>query len=118
MNYSLNSLWRILYLLKIKTNMNKIFQYLLIGVLICWNADSIFSQTMDNPFLETTKNGQLKMTAKGASHFAGLALSCLQKEYPNKLNQTLADKSQLKEPSELHPAFYGCYDWHSSVHGH
>ena len=98
--------------------MNKIFQYLLIGVLICWNADSIFSQTMDNPFLETTKNGQLKMTVKGASHFAGLALSCLQKEYPNKLNQTLPDKSHLKEPSELHPAFYGCYDWHSSVHGH
>ena len=98
--------------------MNKIFQYLLISILFYFNAPSIFSQTMDNTFLKTTTNGQLKMTPKGASHFAGLALSCLQKEYPNKLNQVLTDKSQLQEPTELHPAFYGCFDWHSSVHGH
>ena len=42
----------------------------------------------------------------------------MQREYPNKLNQVLSDGSQLKSPKELHPAFYGCFDWHSSVHGH
>lgn len=60
----------------------------------------------------------MKLDVKTASHFANLALSCMQQEYPNKLNQVLGDSSDLKSPSELHPAFYGCFDWHSSVHGH
>ncbi len=47
-----------------------------------------------------------------------LPLKCLQKEYPNKLNQSLTDGSEIGTPSYLHPSFYGCYDWHSSVHGH
>jgi hypothetical protein len=42
----------------------------------------------------------------------------MQKEYPNKLGQTLVDSAKLATPSQLHPAFYGCFDWHSSVHGH
>lgn len=54
----------------------------------------------------------------GASHFARIALDCIHREYPNKLNQTLESADFLKEPRELHPAFYGCFDWHSSVHGH
>lgn len=58
------------------------------------------------------------LTLKEANRLAQLPLHCLQTEYPNKLNQTLADKNQLKGPKELHPAFYGCFDWHSSVHGH
>ena len=53
-----------------------------------------------------------------ANRLASLPLKCLQQEYPNKLGQTLVDSSQLRTPSELHPAFYGCFDWHSSVHGH
>ncbi len=73
---------------------------------------------MNNPFLKTTESGKLKMTEKGASHFSSLALSCLQQEYPNKLNQVLKNGNDLKRPTELHPAFYGCFDWHSSVHGH
>ena len=47
-----------------------------------------------------------------------LPLNCLRKQYPNKLNQTLSDSTQIKQPKQLHPAFYGCFDWHSSVHGH
>jgi hypothetical protein len=53
-----------------------------------------------------------------ANRLASLPLKCLQQEYPNKLGQTLVDSSRLRTPSELHPAFYGCFDWHSSVHGH
>ena len=78
----------------------------------------MLAQQSSNPFLTTTLNGQLTLTQSGASHFAALALNCIQQEYPNKLNQTLPDNSMLKEPRILHPAFYGCYDWHSSVHGH
>lgn len=72
----------------------------------------------DSPFLKTADSGVLSLTEAGASHFAQLALSCLQQEYPNKLNQVLPDSSQLQEPRKLHPTFYGCFDWHSAVHGH
>ena len=50
--------------------------------------------------------------------FARLALKNIHKQYPNKPNDVLADESEIKSPKELHPAFYGCFDWHSSVHGH
>lgn len=61
---------------------------------------------------------ETRLSATEASRFAQLALSCIHKEYPNKLNQVLLDESHLKSPRALHPAFYGCFDWHSSVHGH
>lgn len=50
--------------------------------------------------------------------FALLALSCVHKEYPNKIAHVLQSDEDAKTPRELTPAFYGCYDWHSSVHGH
>jgi len=50
--------------------------------------------------------------------FAALALGCVRREYPNKLDHVLNDAAGVRSPRELHPAFYGCYDWHSSVHGH
>ncbi|TSJ39039.1 DUF2891 domain-containing protein [Fluviicola chungangensis] len=53
-----------------------------------------------------------------AKRLLSLPLKCVLKEYPNKLGQVLNEKSDLKSPAELHPAFYGCFDWHSSVHGH
>jgi hypothetical protein len=56
--------------------------------------------------------------AQTAGRFAGLALSCVQKEYPNKISHVLNSPADVKAPHELTPAFYGCYDWHSSVHGH
>jgi hypothetical protein len=53
-----------------------------------------------------------------ASRFARLALKCARKEYPNKIEHVLSGESELRPPRSLHPSFYGCYDWHSSVHGH
>jgi hypothetical protein len=50
--------------------------------------------------------------------FARLALNGLKKEYPNKPEHVLAGPDDVKRPRALHPAFYGSYDWHSSVHGH
>ncbi len=58
------------------------------------------------------------LTVEEANKLAQLPLDCLNVEYPNKLNQTLAGADEIGEPRELHPAFYGCFDWHSSVHGH
>lgn len=53
-----------------------------------------------------------------ASRFVNLALTCVHKEYPNKISHTLAGDADVRPPRELTPAFYGCYDWHSAVHGH
>ena len=53
-----------------------------------------------------------------ADRFARLALACLHKEYPNKISHVLSGDEDVRPPRELTPAFYGCYDWHSAVHGH
>ena len=58
------------------------------------------------------------LTAAQASHFAALALKGISKEFPHKLDHIIKDAANVKGPRELHPAFYGCFDWHSSVHGH
>ena len=67
----------------------------------------------------SARNGDVfTLTRNEASHFAKLALKCVTREYPNKLDHTMNDASEVKSPKALHPAFYGCLDWHSSVHGH
>jgi hypothetical protein len=53
-----------------------------------------------------------------ANRLLKLPIHCVNTEYPNKLNQTIGGDEDLKSPKELHPTFYGCFDWHSSVHGH
>lgn len=53
-----------------------------------------------------------------AERFAGLALECVHRPYPNKIAHVLAGPRDAKTPKRLTPIFYGCYDWHSSVHGH
>ena len=61
---------------------------------------------------------QLKpLTEAQGSHFAALALKCVTREYPNKPEHVINGAGDVKSPQSLHPAFYGCYDWHSSVHG-
>ncbi|MGZ8797787.1 MAG: DUF2891 domain-containing protein, partial [Thermoanaerobaculia bacterium] len=56
--------------------------------------------------------------ARAAERFANLALVCVHKEYPNKISHNLNSDADVAAPRKLTPAFYGCYDWHSSVHGH
>ncbi|UCH10628.1 MAG: DUF2891 domain-containing protein [Fidelibacterota bacterium] len=58
------------------------------------------------------------LTQETASGFARLALKCVQQEYPNKLDHVMNDGGEVLPPTELHPSFYGCFDWHSAVHGH
>ena len=71
---------------------------------------------------ESTATGEplaaFQLTQETASGFARLALKCVQQEYPNKLDHVMNDAGEVQPPSELHPAFYGCFDWHSAVHGH
>src|SRR6266478_3330671 len=65
---------------------------------------------------ETTTAATFDINA--AERFANLALACVHKEYPNKLSHTLNSDADVAPPRKLTPAFCGCYDWHSSVHGH
>jgi len=53
-----------------------------------------------------------------ATHYANLALACIHKEYPNKISHILNGHADVAPPRKLTPAFYGCFDWHSAVHGH
>lgn len=58
------------------------------------------------------------LSAAAAERFAALALACVHKEYPNKVAHVLSSDADVAPPRRLTPAFYGCFDWHSSVHGH
>ncbi|MEO9534272.1 MAG: DUF2891 domain-containing protein [Crocinitomicaceae bacterium] len=61
---------------------------------------------------------QIELTEANAMKLVEVPIACIHKEYPNKLGQVLTDSSHIDTPSSLHPIFYGCFDWHSSVHGH
>jgi hypothetical protein len=73
-------------------------------------------QAADPPASQLPAAGPLDASA--AARFAELALKCLHEEYPNHLSHTLSSDADAKPPHALTPAFYGCYDWHSDVHGH
>jgi DUF2891 family protein len=62
--------------------------------------------------------GGSEFDSAAAERFAKLALACVEKEYPNKISHVLNSNADVAPPRKLTPAFYGCYDWHSSVHGH
>ncbi len=59
-----------------------------------------------------------QLTPELSTDLADLALTCIDTEYPNKPGNVLADAAGVLPPKQLHPAFYGCFDWHSAVHGH
>src|SRR5687767_4508127 len=79
---------------------------------------AVYVSVLTLVFLPITSNAQTTLTDSQASDFARLALKCVVKEFPNKPEHVMNDRRDVQTPKELHPSFYGCYDWHSSVHGH
>ena len=59
-----------------------------------------------------------RLTPETAARFAQIALGHVTREYPHKLDQVLEGPEDALPPSELHPIFFGSYDWHSCVHGY
>ena len=53
-----------------------------------------------------------------AARFSALAMTCIHQEFPNKISRTTETADAIGRPKVIFPAFYGCFDWHSSVHGH
>ena len=95
--------------------MKKYFKLLLVFIVFVSCKNDI---KKDEEVIPQSVEPKPELNAKSAEYLYHFAFECIDQEYPNKLGQVLGDASYLKEPSELHPAFYGCFDWHSSVHGH
>ena len=73
----------------------------------------------ENLFTVNADSSAYSLTLSGASHLASLPLKCLIQEYPNKTSHvSQSDSDQVLTPKQLHPVFYGCFDWHSCVHGY
>jgi hypothetical protein len=72
-----------------------------------------------NMFILKKDSSGFDLTPAGASHLASLPLKCIEQQFPNKTGHTSnSDSDHVLLPKQLHPAFYGCFDWHSCVHGH
>ena len=88
------------------------FESIFAIALLVFSAAATIAQVNKSKLQDTT------LTQSQASHFAELALKCVAREYPNKPEHVMNNGADVEGPKSLHPAFYGCYDWHSAVHGH
>jgi len=59
----------------------------------------------------------MRLDAASAGRLAALALACVGREFPNQPGHVMQRAGELDRPRSLHPAFFGCFDWHSAVHG-
>ena len=58
-----------------------------------------------------------KLDAAMASTMARIALGHVAREYPHKLDHVMTGDDDASTPRQLHPIFFGSFDWHSCVHG-
>lgn len=72
------------------------------------------------PFVIVTNAQNIPtLTEEIARKLSALPMACIVQEYPNKTAHVINNKEDaVLTPRQLHPSFYGCFDWHSSVHGH
>jgi len=97
-----------------KVTMKRVFYFSLGLMLLGCSSESIDAKKKAN--LPESKTIDFKQ--EDAWKLSQLPLTCIDQEYPNKPGIVLDDSTGLQSPAALHPAFYGCFDWHSSVHGH
>ncbi len=95
------------------------------GYCLCWIAglgmllmDRGYSQDSEKSIPIQLPHLGDRLTDAQVVSFAKLALNNIQTEYPNKPSNVMVDDASVRTPRIMHPAFYGCFDWHSSVHGH
>jgi hypothetical protein len=78
----------------------------------------ILATSIAPPACRAAPTEPARLDAAAAARFAALALKCLHDEYPNHLSLSMDSDADARPPRELTPSFYGCFDWHSDVHGH
>lgn len=85
--------------------------FAIIGAL--FSVHFFFAQLVTN-----TTDGRYTLSNEGASYFAKLSLDCTSKPTPHYYYRALRQPGDTQTPTDIWPAFYGCYDWHSAVHNH
>jgi hypothetical protein len=103
------------------TNMKKnilFSSFLLAALLLTLCANIISDDQGGSAKSVANEKSQLILTVQDADRLAKLPLKCMQREFPNKPGEVLSAAVDIGSPLNMHPAFYGCFDWHSSVHGH
>src|SRR5690606_1256760 len=95
-----------------------VIQLFFVGVMISFLSCEPGRKQKEENVGNTVRVEQLTLNAETAKQIFELPTHCLTIEYPNKLGQVLGDEADLKSPKALRPVFYGCFDWHSSVHGY
>ncbi|HLT50145.1 MAG TPA: DUF2891 domain-containing protein [Aequorivita sp.] len=100
--------------------MNKLFLTFLIVTLLlgCKNNTSEITEAKENAAVSTEIFPKPTFTLAEANKLIELPLHCVGTEYPYKPGETLESEKDLVEPIAVHPIFYGCFDWHSAVHGY
>ncbi len=81
------------------------------------DAGEVSTRILTRPVL-TSDDYPYDIAPELANRFSRLALDCVHKEFPNKVSRTTDSAAEMGTPREIFPVFYGCFDWHSSVHGH
>lgn len=76
------------------------------------------THTFASPTIEKPLQYPHSISPELAERFSTLALNCIQQEFPNKISRTTDSAEAIGRPRTIFPTFYGCFDWHSSVHGH
>ncbi len=80
--------------------------------------NSIITEKTPGQFAPEPADEPSNNSGSTEAKFARLALDCVARQYPNQIAHVLSSAEDVKSPQELYPIFYGCYDWHSAVHGH
>jgi len=97
--------------------MKPIFPFL-IGLGILWVSCNLEKKDTIAPPPPIKNAKTITLDLQEADRLAELPLGCIQNPLPYKSGLVIAQESDLAMPMEHHPAFYGCFDWHSAVHGH
>ncbi len=88
----------------------------------CCRKEEPYKKTTEQSFQKTLSSipdfPAYDFTAEQAQKFADLSLTCAEREYPNKPGFILESDKSLQPPRKITPVFFGCFDWHSAVHGH
>lgn len=96
-----------------------LFAFLLLGFSSFGQESSgLILNTGDNQLVNKLPDGRYTLSDEGASYFAKLSLDCASKSSPHYYFRAIRKKGDTDGPKDVWPSFYGCYDWHSSVHNH
>jgi len=90
----------------------------LLPLLLCTSLVSACADAQTETALPSADAYPAQISPELSDRFSRLALDCVQKEFPNKISRTTNTAEGIGPPQELFPVFYGCFDWHSAVHGH